>query len=82
MTEEVDFDVETAIDVCRAAAYHAHALRLAEKHGRHHAYLRVQLDSVKDYRGALAYIRQLDFPQVSLSSDLVSFAFTIICHPS
>ena len=62
---EVDFDVETAIRVCRSAGYYHHALRLAEKHAQHDCYLKVQLEDIRDYSRALTYIGQLDFEQVS-----------------
>lgn len=60
---EVDFDVEIAIKVCRQAGYYSHALYLAEKHGQHNWYLRIQLEDQKDYIKALEYIGKLDFNQ-------------------
>ncbi|ELT88573.1 hypothetical protein CAPTEDRAFT_218778 [Capitella teleta] len=64
--QEVDFDVETAIRVCRSAGYFSHALRLAEKHQQHDSYLKVQLENIKDYVGALVYIGQLDFKEAEV----------------
>ncbi|GFO24686.1 vacuolar protein sorting-associated protein 11-like protein [Plakobranchus ocellatus] len=58
---EVDFDVETAINVCRQSGYCKHALALAEKHQKHEHYLKIQLEDIKDYQKALAYIGKLDF---------------------
>ncbi|XP_013381879.1 vacuolar protein sorting-associated protein 11 homolog [Lingula anatina] len=58
---EIDFDVETAIKVCRQAAYYDHALFLAELHNKHEWYLRIQLESIKNYQKALDYIGKLDF---------------------
>ncbi|KAK7475894.1 hypothetical protein BaRGS_00032862, partial [Batillaria attramentaria] len=58
---EVDFDVETAIKVCRQAGYHRHALSLAEKHEKHEWYLKIQLEDIRDYQAALTYIARLDF---------------------
>ncbi|KAK3611536.1 hypothetical protein CHS0354_016470 [Potamilus streckersoni] len=60
---EVDFDVETAIKVCRQAGYYEHALFLAEKHGKHEWYLRIQLEKIKDYQKALQYIGNLEFAE-------------------
>ncbi|XP_067666114.1 vacuolar protein sorting-associated protein 11 homolog [Haliotis asinina] len=60
---EVDFDVETAIKVCRQAGYHKHALSLAEKHAKHEWYLKIQLEDIKDYHKALEYIGKLDFDE-------------------
>ncbi|XP_005091075.1 vacuolar protein sorting-associated protein 11 homolog isoform X1 [Aplysia californica] len=58
---EVDFDVETAINVCRQSGYSEHALSLAEKHKKHESYLKIQLEDIKDYQRALEYIGKLDF---------------------
>lgn len=58
---EVDFDVETAIKVCRQAGYHKHALSLAEKHNKHEWYLKIQLEDIRHYQAALSYIASLHF---------------------
>ncbi|PVD32476.1 hypothetical protein C0Q70_07915 [Pomacea canaliculata] len=58
---EVDFDVETAIRVCRQAGYHRHALLLAEIHEKHEWYLKIQLEDIRDYQAALTYIARLSF---------------------
>ncbi|KAK2192568.1 hypothetical protein NP493_28g12051 [Ridgeia piscesae] len=63
---EVDFDVETAIRVCRSAGYYRHAVFLAEKHHQHDWYLKIQLDDVKDYGQALTYISKLDFDEAEM----------------
>jgi hypothetical protein len=60
---EVDFDVETAIRVCRSAGYYEHALFLADKHDQHDWYLRTQLEDIHDYRKALEYIAKLEFDE-------------------
>ena len=62
---EVDFDVETAIKVCRQAGYHQHALFLAEKHAQHDWYLKIQLEDIQDFQQALTYIGNLTFDAVS-----------------
>lgn len=64
---EVDFDVETAIKVCRQAGYFEHALFLAEKHNKHEWYLRIQLEDIKQYHKALEYIGRLEFSEVQSS---------------
>ncbi len=61
---DVDFDVETAIKVCRSAGYYSHALYLAEQHEQHNWYLKIQLEDIKDYTKALTYIGKLDFDEV------------------
>jgi len=55
------FDVETAIRVCRQASYFQHALYLAQKHGQHHLYLKIQLEDECNESAALSYIRSLPF---------------------
>ena len=61
----MDFDVETAMKVCRQAGYHKHALSLAEKHHKHEWYLRIQLEDIKGCDKALEYIGKLEFDEVS-----------------
>ncbi len=68
---EVDFDVETAIKVCRSAGYFSHALYLAEKHEEHDWYLKIQLEDIKDYQKALDYIGKLQFSEVNLDDTYV-----------
>ena len=63
----MDFDVETAIKVCRQAGYFEHALFLAEKHNKHEWYLRIQLEDIKQYHKALEYIGRLEFSEVQSS---------------
>jgi len=64
---EVDFDVETAINVCRQSGYPEHALSLAEKHNKHESYLKIQLEDIKDYTRALQYIGKLDFKAAEIN---------------
>ena len=66
----MDFDVETAIKVCRSAGYYNHALSLAQKHEQHTWYLKVQLEDIKDYQTALEYMGKLSFEQVNTSFEL------------
>ncbi|CAG8787311.1 21745_t:CDS:10, partial [Dentiscutata erythropus] len=56
---ELNFDIETAIKVCRQAGYYEHAVYLANKFGEHESYLKIQIEDVKDYENALEYIRKL-----------------------
>jgi len=61
---EVDFDVETAIRVCRSAGYYEHAVFLADKHDQHDSYLKTQLEDLHNYKKALEYIGRLEFDEV------------------
>ncbi|XP_029051219.2 vacuolar protein sorting-associated protein 11 homolog isoform X3 [Osmia bicornis bicornis] len=59
---EVDFDVEIAIKVCRQASPED-ALLLAQKHGRHEWYLRIQIEDKHEYKKALEYMATLEFEE-------------------
>jgi len=59
--KNLNFDVETAIKVCRQASYHEHALYLAKKFQQHEWYLKIQLEDVNNYTDALNYISSLEF---------------------
>ncbi|KAG7086657.1 hypothetical protein E1B28_002597 [Marasmius oreades] len=57
--EELPFDLDTAIRVCRQAGYFEHAGYLAKKYERHEEYLRIQIEDAERYGDALAYLRKL-----------------------
>jgi vacuolar protein sorting-associated protein 11 len=57
--DELPFDLETAIRVCRQAGYFEHASYLAKKYERHEDYLRIQIEDAGNYGDALAYVRKL-----------------------
>ncbi|XP_034252535.1 vacuolar protein sorting-associated protein 11 homolog [Thrips palmi] len=59
---EVDFDVEIAIKVCRQASTED-ALLLAQKHGMHDWYLKIQIEDRADFKQALDYIGKLEFSE-------------------
>jgi len=61
VSDDQDFDVETAVKVCRQANYHNYASQLAKKHKEHDWYLKIQLEDLGHHVKALAYIRQLEF---------------------
>ncbi|CAF1539337.1 unnamed protein product, partial [Didymodactylos carnosus] len=61
VSEELSFDVDTGIDVCRQAGYFKQALALSEKYRRHHKYIKIQIENMKDYDQALKYIQTLKF---------------------
>ena len=66
--EELPFDLETAIRVCRQAGYFDHAGYLAKKYERHEEYLRIQIEDAERYSDALAYLRKLGVDAVSTLS--------------
>lgn len=57
------FDVETAIRVCRQANYHNYASSLAKKYKQHNWYLKMQIEDMGNYLKGLEYIRRLSFVQ-------------------
>ncbi|TCD67894.1 hypothetical protein EIP91_011828 [Steccherinum ochraceum] len=58
-TDELPFDLDTAIRVCRQAGYFEHASYLAKKYDRHEDYLQIQIEDAGNYKDALAYLRRL-----------------------
>lgn len=64
--DELPFDLETAIRVCRQAGYFEHASYLARKYERHEDFLRIQIEDAKNYREALGYVRNLGPESVGL----------------
>ena len=59
----LNFDLETAIRVCRQAGYFQHALFLARKHEQHDWYLKIQLEDQKNHGDALEYTGTLPFAE-------------------
>jgi vacuolar protein sorting-associated protein 11 len=55
----VEFDVDTAITVCRQGRYYEQAAYLAEKYGEHDTFLSILVENLKQYSKALRYIKQL-----------------------
>ncbi|WRT68039.1 uncharacterized protein IL334_005014 [Kwoniella shivajii] len=57
--EELPFDLDTAIRVCRQAGFYEHATYLAKNFGRHEEYLRIQIEDAGEVGEALRYLRGL-----------------------
>lgn len=66
--DELPFDLQTAIRVCRQAGYFDHASYLAKKYDRHEDYLRIQIEDTENYVDALTYVQKLG-PVVVSDSD-------------
>ena len=60
MQQNIEFDIDTAVKVLRQSGYFGQALKLCEKHVKHEDYLKIQLEHLHDYAGALQYIKKLD----------------------
>jgi len=63
--DELPFDLDTAIRVCRQAGYFEHASYLAKKYERHEDYLRIQIEDSGNFSDALVYLRKLGPEAVS-----------------
>ncbi|KAI9334026.1 hypothetical protein BDR26DRAFT_867661 [Obelidium mucronatum] len=57
--EDVVFDVDTAIRVCRSAGFYTHALYLADRFGVHEWYLHVMVEDLGRYEETVGYIMGL-----------------------
>lgn len=74
--DELPFDLETAMRVCRQAGYFGHAAYLAKRYGEHREYLRIQIEDAKDYSDALLYVRGLEAEDAIAS--MVQYAKTLL----
>ncbi|KAF5330983.1 hypothetical protein D9619_005205 [Psilocybe cf. subviscida] len=78
VTEELPFDLTTAIRVLRQAGYFEHAGYLAKRYERHEDYLRIQIEDAGNYRDALAYLRKLG-PEAA-ESNLARYGRAMLQH--
>ncbi|KAG0185380.1 hypothetical protein DFQ28_009464 [Apophysomyces sp. BC1034] len=60
---DLNFDLETAISVCRQAGYYEHAVYLAEKFQEHDLYLDIVIEDMRNYDTAISYIRKLNYQE-------------------
>lgn len=63
----VEFDVDTAIQVCRQGRYYEQAAFLAQKYGEHDTFISILVENLKQYSRALKYIKQLPPSEVEPS---------------
>lgn len=61
-----EFDVDTAIQVCRQGRYYEQAAFLAQKYGEHDTFISILVENLKQYSRALKYIKQLPPSEVLL----------------
>ena len=64
----VEFDVDTAIQVCRQGRYYEQAAFLAQKYGEHDMFISILVENLKQYSRALKYIKQLPPSEVHTPS--------------
>lgn len=62
--DDLKFDLDTAISMCRQGGYHDQAAFLARKHGEHELVVDVLIEDSKRFAEALAYIWRLE-PEVA-----------------
>ncbi|KAJ1979719.1 Vacuolar protein sorting-associated protein 11 [Dimargaris cristalligena] len=58
---DLQFDVDTAIKVCRQAGYADHALALARRFNQHGVYLEIQIEDIGNLNEAVDYLRHGTF---------------------
>ncbi|KAG0007124.1 hypothetical protein BGZ65_006007 [Modicella reniformis] len=75
---DLNFDLETAIQVCRQAQYYEHAVYLAERFDEHDLYLTVQIDDMKECDRALAYMRHLG--SMEADKNLQKYGKILLAH--
>ncbi|KAJ2778235.1 Vacuolar protein sorting-associated protein 11 [Coemansia javaensis] len=63
--EDYQFDVDTAIHVCRQAGFYDQALYLADKFAKTDVYLKLKIEDQGDVAAALEYMCRLDDADVS-----------------
>ncbi|KAJ2709497.1 Vacuolar protein sorting-associated protein 11, partial [Coemansia spiralis] len=63
--EDYQFDVDTAIHVCRQAGFYDQALYLADKFAKPDVYLKLKIEDQGDVAAALEYMHKLDDADVS-----------------
>ncbi|ORY30605.1 putative vacuolar membrane protein [Naematelia encephala] len=76
--DDLPFDLDTAIRVCRQAGFYEHATYLAKKYGRHEEYLRIQIEDAQEWTDALKYLRSLG-PD-ACQENLVLYGKTLLSH--
>ncbi|KAI7865362.1 hypothetical protein BDF14DRAFT_1826351 [Spinellus fusiger] len=75
---DLNFDLETAIHVCRQAGYYEHAVYLAEKFQEHDMYLTIVIEDMHHYEDALHYIEKLG--PYEADKNLQKYSKTLLGH--
>ncbi|KAI4145387.1 MAG: hypothetical protein LQ341_002411 [Variospora aurantia] len=73
-----NFDLETAIAMCRQGGYHDQAVFLSKKHGEHDRVVDILIEDSKDYKEALHYISRHE-PEV-MYPNLMRYARSLLEH--
>eukprot|EP00899_Mesostigma_viride_P016779 jgi/Mesvir1/25101/Mv21565-RA.1 len=73
-----NFDVATAVRVCRGAGYFLHALRMSSRAGLHREHLHILLDDVARYDEAVEYLHTLPLDEAHRAMRL--YGKTLVKH--
>lgn len=73
-----NFDLETAIAMCRQGGYHDQAVYLSKRHGEHDRVVDILIEDSKDYEEALDYISRHE-PEV-MYPNLMRYARSLLEH--
>ncbi len=76
--DDLKFDLDTAISMCRQGGYFDQAAFLARKHGEHELVVDVLIEDSKRYAESLAYIWRLE-PEVAYFN-LMKYATVLLSH--
>lgn len=76
--DDLKFDLDTAILMCRQGGYYDQAAYLARKHGEHELVVDVLIEDSKRYAESLAYIWRLE-PEVAYFN-LMKYATVLLQH--
>ena len=73
-----NFDLDTAISMCRQGSYYDQAVFLAKKHGEHELVIDILIEDSKNYEDALDYIWHLE-PEMAYPN-LMKYARVLLEH--
>ena len=73
-----NFDLDTAISMCRQGSYYDQAVFLAKKHGEHELVTDILIEDSKNYEDALDYIWRLE-PEMAYQN-LMKYARVLLEH--
>lgn len=76
--DQLPFDLNTAIHVCRQGGYFQHAAYLAKRYKQHDEYLRIQVDDLLNFSDVMEYIRTLTIEDAR--RNLLQYGSKILSH--
>lgn len=76
--DNLKFDLDTAIQMCRQGGYYLQAAYLAQKHGQNDVVVDITLQDLNDYKTGLAFIQTLSAEE--MSSNLSRYGRLLLEH--